>query len=600
MKRISIELLRKRATVTLMRFPLVIASGAALAVTVIADVDDERYVLAFILGISTLLGCALFAERAGGGLPIRAIASMLGAAAVVCWFLSADGPRSGYADSMRFGLYLVAAHLLVAFAPFTGRGRVNGFWQFNRVIFVRVLTGVLYSGVLYAGLALAIAAMDRLFDTSFGPEAYNDLAVLLFGVFNTWFFLAGVPEQPETLDAVVDYPKALKAFTQFVLLPLVMLYAVILYAYAGKILIEWQWPHGWVSGLVLGYAVAGILSFLLLYPIREGEGNRWIKAFGSWFFAALLPLVVLLFLALKVRIDAYGITEQRYFALVLAGWLGAVGIYFTVRRGGSIKVIPASLALLAVLSSFGPWGALDVTVNDQFARLKELLRGSGMLKDGHVVKASDTLGNATKDRIRSIVYLLDRRQELRLLGPLLAEHKTPRDPEEAFASLGISSDPGSYRTAGAATRPDFRGHISRVDMDVLNVSGFDAVIYFNRYPESTKWHTVFGRSYGLTYSDSTGLLTIHHASGPDRVFALRDAVVRLCDTLSAAGEFRSWADTNAVQDEDELATMPVSKLMIRAVAGDPDVVCVLSTVTIERNGRDVHLDALAAEVLLRK
>ena len=41
---------------------------------------------------------------------------------------------------------------------------------------------------------------------------------------------------------------------------------LILIAYEIKIIIEWQWPTGWVSELILWYSVVGILSLLLLHP----------------------------------------------------------------------------------------------------------------------------------------------------------------------------------------------------------------------------------------------------------------------------------------------------------------------------------------------
>ena len=45
------------------------------------------------------------------------------------------------------------------------------------------------------------------------------LWIVIAGVFETWFFLAGVPKNLEELDESDDYPKGLKIFTQYVLLP---------------------------------------------------------------------------------------------------------------------------------------------------------------------------------------------------------------------------------------------------------------------------------------------------------------------------------------------------------------------------------------------
>ena len=98
---------------------------------------------------------------------------------------------------------------------------------------------------------------------------------------------------------------------QYVLLPLVGIYLVILYAYGLKILFQWNWPQGWVSQLVLWYSVVSILSILLLWPLREKADSGWIKSFTSWFFRLLIPLLVMLFLAIFERIGDYGLTVNR-------------------------------------------------------------------------------------------------------------------------------------------------------------------------------------------------------------------------------------------------------------------------------------------------
>src|SRR5699024_11026378 len=119
------------------------------------------------------------------------------------------------------------------------------------------------------------------------------LFALLTFIFNTWFFLAGIPSSFNYFSND-DYPKSLKIFTQNILIPLVIIYLMILYLYAGKILLQWSWPEGWVSNLILIFSIVGILAILLLHPIRNNRDNRWINRFSSSYFWSLVPLVVLL------------------------------------------------------------------------------------------------------------------------------------------------------------------------------------------------------------------------------------------------------------------------------------------------------------------
>jgi predicted Na+-dependent transporter len=71
--------------------------------------------------------------------------------------------------------------------------------------------------------------------------------LLFIGViFNTWFFLAGIPLDLEEIDKEVKYEKVIKLFAQFVLIPVTSIYLLILYAYEIKILFDWELPNGWV------------------------------------------------------------------------------------------------------------------------------------------------------------------------------------------------------------------------------------------------------------------------------------------------------------------------------------------------------------------
>jgi len=264
-------------------------------------------------------------------------------------------------DTLRFFLLSFGFHLLVAFAAFTQKGRVQGFWQFNKTLFLRFLAGVLYSGVLYLGLLAAIVATKYLFNVHWSDDTYLILWIWIVCIFNSIFFLAGVPADFNALDEDLSYPKGLKIFTQYVLIPLATIYVIILLAYEVKILIEWRLPKGYVSNLIIAYAEFGILSILLVYPIREMAENKWLKIYARYFYVLLIPLIVLLFLAILARVKPYGVTPERYFLIVLDIWLAFITAYFLLSKKQSIKMIPASLCVLTLLSAYGPQSAFSVS-----------------------------------------------------------------------------------------------------------------------------------------------------------------------------------------------------------------------------------------------
>ncbi|UOR07506.1 DUF4153 domain-containing protein [Hymenobacter aerilatus] len=375
------------------------------------------------LGLSSTLAVALATERWRWQPAGRWGAQAVVLALLVLWYaLAPTQPNLEW--GMRLALLLLGMHLAVAAGPYLPELRRSadtpGFWRYNETLFLRILLAGIYSGVLFAGCALALVAIDNLFDVKLDEHLFGYLFVTLATVFNTWFFLAGVPSDFEQLEQAAPYPKALKLFTQFVLLPLVVLYLVILYAYLGRILVQWELPKGWVSILILAFSVAGIFALLLIHPIRHAAENTWIRTFARWFYRALFPLLGLLAVAIGTRIRDYGITEERYFVLVLAAWLFCMAVYFLVRRGQGIIWIPASLAVVALLSAAGPWSAFAVAQRSQLKQLREISTEYGLLKGGKLDGAGQRVPKLplqVRQRITSIFEFFTDRDATRQLQP---------------------------------------------------------------------------------------------------------------------------------------------------------------------------------------
>ena len=173
-------------------------------------------------------------------------------------------------------------------------------------------------------------------------------------------------------------------FTQYILFPLLALYLVILYGYGIKIVSLWDWPKGVVSYLIVCVAVLGIFNLLLMYPYGKLEGNKWIKTTSRAYYFLLIPLIVMLFIAISMRLNDYGITINRYIIYVLGIWLSLVSLYFVIGKT-NIKFIPTSLFVVLVLTSFGPWSMFNVSENSQVTRLKHLLEENKLLENNKIV-----------------------------------------------------------------------------------------------------------------------------------------------------------------------------------------------------------------------
>ncbi len=382
MKLLSINVLWLNFKNVIIRFPLqvliaIVATGIwcyLAGLNVNKSYANNLVTLLFVLnfGVTLLLAADTYAESKLLSAKLKWLFRLTILAFLTVLYFLLD-PFQYTNDVFRMALFAFSFHLLVAFSPFIGRGNLNGFWQYNKTLFLRFLTAAFYAAVLYAGLAVALMAVDGLFNVNIKSYQYMRLFALASAGFTTIFFLAGVPQNFAELDDEQTYPKGLKIFTQYVLIPLMTIYLAILLVYEAKIAIIWELPKGLVSTLILGYAVFGILSLLLVYPIKEKEGNGWIKLFSRFFYLMMIPLMVLLILAVSKRVGNYGITEARYILIILAVWLTGITIYFLTSKKQNIKVIPISLFVLALLSIYGPQSAFSISKASQISRLKKLM-----------------------------------------------------------------------------------------------------------------------------------------------------------------------------------------------------------------------------------
>jgi hypothetical protein len=368
------------------------------------SISVTNVVMAAALGLPLMLALRLVREctasRAlGMGLEVA------GMALLVAYSFSFPSDYRGvpYVYWIRFTVLDIGLHFAVAYSPCLAGAGEWGYWQFNRRLFQRFALAFLYSAVLYVGLTLALGSVDKLLGVKVDPKRYAELWVVMAGIFNTLFFLGGVPAGMQELEGDTSYPRGLRAFAQFALAPLVMVFFVILYLFAFKIAKAWTWPHGWVGKPIYFFSEVGILAALLLQPARQIEAERWARWYWKHFFRALGPLAVLLLLSMRERISAYGFTEARYYGLVLGVWLLAVSVLYTLRPGGSTRAIPASLALICLLSAAGPWGAFSVSSASQQGKLLEVLAPLGAVENGTMVPAKHGLTSKEEAAVTQIL-----------------------------------------------------------------------------------------------------------------------------------------------------------------------------------------------------
>lgn len=421
MKLPSVERLLADASATARRFPFTLA---AALVTVVAvwqgpDGSDDGWVRvagAASLGLPLFPALALWAERHR---PAPGWRAALGGAGVVLlalfywrWWGWPEDARP-----LRYLHLMATLHFAVAIAAHAGLREPRGFWQFNRILLLRFLLGGVYSAALFIGLAVALAGVDNLLGVSVEGEAYYRLFVTIAIGFQTWFFLAGVPRDVAALDRSDAYPTGLRLFAQYVLLPLVGVYLVILTIYLVQVLVTRSWPSGWIGYLVSALAALGIVALLLIHPERDREGNGWMDRYARIFWVAILPPTAMLLMAAWKRIAQYGITEERYLLTILALWLGGIAIHYAVTRSRGILSIPLTLAVLGLVTWVGPWSAYATAERSQVGRLEGILTEHALLAGGTLTPSPRTVPDDDARQVHDIFVYLIRYHGLEAVAP---------------------------------------------------------------------------------------------------------------------------------------------------------------------------------------
>lgn len=392
----NLNLLSQAARNTLVRFPLPMLSALVVTISSIVAVevgsDDERFIrLALLAGlcfIASLLIDLLFEVTRPAKLKrlLSAAAVVLAIVAYGLFFVPEELKNSRPPFWYNYFILLFCLHLGVALLPLlAGRDKLI-LWRFNLQLFLRYFFSSINAALLYAGLALAIVSIDKLFGLSIDDDIYGQLwsACALFA--HPLLFLSGIPRLEELKEGNA-FPKALLFSLRFIALPLTGLYLLILYTYVGKMALQWSWPDGWVAMPIFILAVISLLTYLLSVPLAKDE--NWARILHQWLFRLLLPLSIVLFLALQVRLADYGMTINRYLGLTLAVWLFAISTTYILRPRLNVGWIPATLILASLFPLYsGPVGAFGWSQRAQTEKLRELADQMGVLED-HVFRPTE-------------------------------------------------------------------------------------------------------------------------------------------------------------------------------------------------------------------
>ncbi|MDD3364959.1 MAG: DUF4153 domain-containing protein, partial [Syntrophomonas sp.] len=216
--------------------------------------------------------------------------------------------------------------------------------------FKSAFTSVLYSGVLSAGCASIIAAIDILL-FKVNSDSYGYMMTIIWVLFATLYYLSLLPRynsddesEREYAQLTAQYPRFLEILISYIAIPLVATYTLVLAAYFIKILVTFKWPSGQLGVMVLAYSAAGLTIYVLASLLE----NRFAKLYRLIFPKVLIPVVIMQLISVAIRLNAYGITESRYYVTLFGVFSLVCGIVLSfkpVSKNGIIALLAAGFAI---------------------------------------------------------------------------------------------------------------------------------------------------------------------------------------------------------------------------------------------------------------
>jgi Domain of unknown function (DUF4153) len=342
-------------------------------------------------------------------------------------------------------LFLFLGLLLVLFvSPYLRRDVEQGaVWLFGLRLGMAAILALVVGLTLMLGLHVLVYGLNFLFGIDLSSAVGNHISAVSIFLVGPLFGLSLVPR---TLDDVIDLAdhkgglleRGVSILVNYIKVPLAFVYAVLLHAYAVKIIVLQSMPKGEVGLVVTLFAIAGTLAWLLAWPFRD-TGTRLLKLYARYWFWFLPVPVLLLALAVWQRVSDHGMTPDRYGLVLVALWAALVCGYLILRRSfADMRVIIGGAAALLLLGSFGPLGAVGTTVSSQLGRFEKFLTDNAMLENGKLKAVLPDLAQEKKQQGYSFLQVLVESYAAKAVDAFLPASEKLDQAENGYVSEALS------------------------------------------------------------------------------------------------------------------------------------------------------------------
>ncbi len=336
---------------------------------------------------------------------------------------------------------------------------------------------VLFAAVLYGGIAMMIFTIEVLFDFNWWDEIYFDLFIFIAATFGVTHFLGNVPEKNQAIE-LEEYSKLFKSLFLYIVLPIISVYTIILYAYFVKILFNFKLPEGVIGNLVLWYASVSVITLFFVRDLRSKL--EWLERFFRVYIPLMTVPLIMLFVALFIRINAFGLTMPRYFVVTLAifSTISVASMWQNKKETAVLMMI--LLISMTTLSFFGPLSGYQLTFNSQSNRLEAMLTQNEILNADGSLTPNPNASKEGQGEISNQINFLMRAYPDKKISALPDGFKADDAKEVLGFELLYYWGPGN-------TIDDYINYYVKTPQQVIDLMGSDYLVELSSYDQAFEY-----------------------------------------------------------------------------------------------------------------
>lgn len=387
---------------------------------------DLRKVIFFLIIATTLsAGVTLFLEDKeysfvqktalfGGGIVLAFVGIFLYENIFLILFLGAVLPLSFsqflFKESTSESYFLASANLLI------------------------VTTFALFSvSILWLGLFAIFQSLSYLFEVRFYYFS-SDIYIIIFTLIFPTLLLQDIKKVEDFKQKTIPHIEPLSFLIRGILVPLVLVYVIILYAYFGKIIIFQELPRGGLAWMILVFMVICLGTKILLLTLKEKQ--KVTLLFDQYCFHLLIVPIIFLYIAIFTRVSQYGFTEERFLVLFASLWISTVALLYIFYKNINLKHIFYLLSVGILIVSITPLNPTQVSANSQIKRFKKLLKKHNILQNDKIVPLKKQPTKPQRAQFSSLsYYIFSNKVAKKKVQELL--HVELQEPNSLFKLLNI-------------------------------------------------------------------------------------------------------------------------------------------------------------------